>query len=298
MKTCYPQLKAQLLTLLPCTLKTATAIDGLGLIRRDLPVTDESCIYRPMIEFIIQGERKSTVGSDTLAYGAGEFMVAGIDTPCIISDIRVAPDTPFLGINLGLDLALITQLMLEMETGSIRNESHKGLCITPATPALADAFLRLLRLLESPRHIPILAPMIIREIHYYLLTGPLGEYLQAIATEGSHSQRIAQSVSWLRAHFLDPLDINGLADSAHMSLSTFHRHFRKVTSYSPLQYQKRLRLYEAQRLMLVEHLDATSTAFQVGYESISQFNREYKREFGNPPQRDVDRMRFSGIELD
>lgn len=293
----YTQLTGRLLSLLQGTQKSDTAIDGLALIRRDRPVRDESCIYQPMIEFIVQGRRKTTVGDQRLEYGAGEFMVAGVDTPCLISDIKTDTDEPFLCVDLVLDLNLITELAVSTEAGGVPGSTHKGICVTPADPELVDALLRLIRLLDTPQHIPALAPLIIREMHFYLLVGPMGEYLRALATEGTHSQRISQSVHWLRQNYLEPLEIDWLAERAAMSVSTFHRHFRKVTSFSPLQYQKRLRLYEAQRLMLVEHRDVTTTAFQVGYESTSQFNREYKREFGYPPLRDVERMRHSGIEL-
>ncbi|AIR65376.1 AraC family transcriptional regulator [Cedecea neteri] len=293
----YAELRERLLYLLPDTQKTATVIDGLGLIRRDRPVRDESCIYQPMIEFIVQGQRKTVIGSQQLEYGVGQFMVAGVDTPCLLSDIKTDADEPFLCVNLELNLSLITELAVELEVGGVsESDNHKGICITPCTPELVDALLRLLQLLERPGHIPFLAPLFIREMHFYLLAGPLGAYLRALATEGSHSQRIAQAVHWLRGNYLEPLKIEWLADCAHMSVSTFHRHFRKVTSFSPLQYQKRLRLYEAQRLMLAEHQDATTAAFQVGYESTSQFNREYKREFGSPPLRDIERMRSSGLD--
>lgn len=295
----YAQLKEWLLRLLPDEQKTTTPLEDLGLIRRDRPVLDESCIYQPIIELIVQGSRQSLIGSERLEYGKGQLMVAGVDIPCIINEVIAAPDEPFLGLSLPLNLSLITQLSVELELNTpTDSSSHKGICITGSTLEIADAFLRLLRLLASPQHIPALAPMIIREIHYYLLTGPLSQYLRALATEGTNSQRIAQAVTRLRQQFLEPLVIEDLANHAHMSLSTFHRHFRKVTSYSPLQFQKRLRLYEAQRLMLVENLDATSAAFRISYESTSQFNREYKREFGLPPQRDIDRMRTAGMVLE
>jgi len=294
MKTIYGHLKQRLQDLLPATGKTSSSINGLELIRRDRAARDESCIYQPAIEFIVQGQMESLTGNERLEYGEGQIMVTGIDAPCIINDIKVAVDAPFLCIDLILDLPLITEISVNMGTINPCN-SHKGICVIPSTPEIADAFLRLIRLLNTPQHIEVLAPLLIREIHYYLLIGEMGEYLRALATEGSHNQRVAKSVSWLRDNFLAPLDIDQLANLAHMSVSTFHRHFRKVTSFSPLQFQKRLRLYEAQRLMLVENIDGTTAAFQVGYESASQFNREYKREFGNPPQRDVDRMRIVSI---
>lgn len=299
MNSLYAQLQERLLQLLPRALKSDTSIEGLGLIRRDVTLRDESCIYRPVIEVIVQGSIQSVIGNERLEYGEGQFMVAGVDTPCIIREVKAEPGSAFLAISLALDVALITELVAQTKLpGAPSDQSHKGICITPAMPEVGDAFLRLLRLLDSPQHLPALAPMIIREIHYYLLNGPLSDYLRALATQGTHSQRIAQSVAWLREHFLQPLVIEHLAEQAHMSPSTFHRHFRKVTSYSPLRFHKRLRLYEAQRLMLVKELDAAAAAFHVGYESASQFNREYKREFGEPPQRDIARMRIAEIVLD
>lgn len=298
MKQAYLALINRLLETLPVAQDVVTDIPGLRLIRRDQPVRDESCIYRPMIEFIAQGVRQSAIGDQRMEYGAGQFMVAGIDTPCIISDVKICPEEPFLCLDLELDLALIAQMTSTLvPCGEPLNGKHDGLCLTDATPAMIDVLLRLIGLLGRPQDIAALAPLFIQELHYYLLTCPVGLYLRDLATEGSHSQRISQSVNWLRANFLEPIEIQQLAEQASMSVSTFHRHFRKVTSFSPLQYQKRLRLYEAQRLMLVENKDATTTAFNVGYESTSQFNREYKREFGYPPLKDVARMRQSGIVL-
>lgn len=165
------------------------------------------------------------------------------------------------------------------------------MAVAEVDPDVLDAFLRLAELNEKPEQIPVLAPMIIREIHYRLLIGPQGERLRMVNTLGTQSNQIAKSITWLRDNYREPLQVDKLARKLNMATSTFHKHFRQVTSLSPLQYQKRLRLYEAQRLMLSENEDAAVAALAVGYESPTQFNREYKRLFGEPPHRHVSRLK-------
>ena len=163
--------------------------------------------------------------------------------------------------------------------------------IAETDEALLDAFYRLISLLDRPERQKIMAPMIINDIHYLLLTSPLGDILRSVNTKGSRNNQIADAIAWLKENYRQPLKIEELAHKFNMAESSFYRHFSKVTSLSPLQYQKRLRLYEAQRLMLSENLDAANAAYEVGYESASQFNREYKRMFGMPPKTNVNRMK-------
>ncbi|MFE4711037.1 AraC family transcriptional regulator N-terminal domain-containing protein [Paenibacillus sp. NPDC056722] len=297
--TIYEQLTEKLLRLLPEPQKADTALDGLVLLRRDVPTQDESNIYRPVIGLIVQGRKRTIFGNGEMEYGEGEFMVSGVDMPCINSEIEASPQAPFLSLSLPLDLSQIAQLATEVPLdGKVDTNDHWGICSATSTLEIAGCFLRLISLLENPERIPILAPLIIREIHYHLIIGPLGGCLRAIGTQGTPINRVAQAITWLRNHFQEPLLIENLANQVHMSESTFNRHFRKVTSYSPLRFQKRLRLYEAQRLMLFDNLDATTASFKVGYESPTQFSREYKREFGEPPHRDISRMRAAGMLLD
>ena len=215
-------------------------------------------------------------------------MVAGVDLPSVSYITVASPERPFLGLSLSLDKYLIAQLAAEIPPSSkLGNGSFRGISIAKVDPDVLDAFLRLAELHDKPGQIPVLAPLVIREIHYRLLIGPHGERLRMLNTHGTQSNQIAKTITWLRKNYKEPLQVNELARKANMATSTFHRHFREVTTLSPLQFQKRLRLYEAQRLMLTEDEDAAVACLAVGYESPTQFNREYKRLFGEPPHRHV-----------
>jgi transcriptional regulator GlxA family with amidase domain len=193
---------------------------------------------------------------------------------------------------LTFDMRVVAQLMADSQLPAPRSQqSGRGMATGEVTPELVNAFLRLINLLNNEQDIPILAPVIQREIIYRLLTGDQGARLRQIAAAGSQSQQIARAIEWLKGNFAEQLRIDDLAEKASMSTSTFHHHFRSMTALSPLQYQKQLRLQEARRLMLADRLDAASAAFQVGYESPSQFSREYSRQFGAPPLRDISSLR-------
>ncbi len=292
------RLKTKLLELLPEPGRIQTAVDGMFLSRRDTVSPQESCFYRPTVGVVVQGFKRSVIGSEEYEYGEGHCMVAGVDMPSVNRIIAASKDKPFLALSIKLDRYLITQLAAEVQpTPKSGNDSYRGVAIAAVTPEVLDAFLRLVELLDNPERIPVLAPMITREIHYHLLTGPQGGCLRLVSTLGTQSNQIAQAINWLRENYRDPLQIEALAKRVNMAESTFHRHFRQVTTLSPLQFQKRLRLYEAQRLMLAEDEDAATAALAVGYESATQFNREYKREFGEPPYRDVSKMRSAGLSI-
>lgn len=184
---------------------------------------------------------------------------------------------------------MITQLAAQIPARHVPATGNS--VISPSDPEVLKAFLRLLELEDKPEQIPVLSPMIVREIHFRLLAGPQGNLLRTISTLGTQSNRVAQAIAWIRNNFKDPLEVDTLAGKVHMSLPTFRKHFKLVTSMSPTEYHKRLRLYEAQRLMLEENTDATNASYAVGYESPNQFNREYKRLFGDPPQRNVSQLR-------
>lgn len=290
------RLKEKLLQWLPGQGRIGTAVNGLFLSRRDIANQAESCFYRPTAGIVVQGAKRSVIGNEEYQYGEGYCMLAGVDMPSVNHITDASPEKPFLALSIKLDRYLVTQLAAEVPVGLKKgNRSHSGVAVAPASIDILDAFLRLVNLLDTPERIPVLEPMIIREIHYHLLTGPQGNCLRLVSTLGTQTNRIAQAISWLRENYREPLIIERLASRVNMAESTFHRHFRKVTSLSPLQFQKRLRLYEAQRLMLAEDNDAATAALEVGYESATQFNREYKRQFGEPPHRDISRMRDAGI---
>lgn len=284
-------LKEKLMSWLPEKGSCITAIKGLAIFRHDEADICENCFYKPSVGVIVQGFKRSVIGNEEYRYGENHSLVTGVDIPAISHIMTASPEHPFLSVSLELDKYLITQLLTEIKYDlSPMNHSLKGISVEKVNPDILNAFLRLTELLDNPEQIPVLAPMIIREIHYRLLTGPQGEYLRMISTQGTRSNQIADAIAWLKENYKSQLQIDALAERINMAPSTFHRHFKQVTTLSPLQFQKRLRLYEAQRLMLTNNVDAGIAALEVGYESATQFNREYKRLFGQPPRRDVNRL--------
>ncbi len=285
-------LKEKLLRRLPEAGRCPTAIDGFMISRRHDAKELENCVYKPLVAVVVQGSKRSVIGSEEYRYGENHCLVIGVDLPSANHVLVASPERPFLAVTLDLDPYLITQLAAEVppaaKTGA---RSYKGMAVAAVDPDVLDAFLRLMELLDRPEQIPVLAPMIVREIHYRLLIGPQGERLRTVNTLGTQSNQIAKSITWLKDNYREPLQVDELARKVHMATSTFHRHFRQVTTLSPLQFQKCLRLYEAQRLMLVQNEDAAVAGSAVGYESPTQFNREYKRMFGEPPHRHVNQMR-------
>lgn len=285
-------LKEKLLSRLPGPGRFPTAIEGFMIARRHDSKELENCVYKPLVAVVVQGSKRSVIGSEEYRYGENHCLVIGVDVPSANHVITASPEQPFLAVTLDLDKYLITQLAAEVPPSSTPgNDAYKGIAVAKVDPDVLDAFLRLVELLDRPEQIPVLAPLIIREIHYRLLIGPQGERLRMVNTLGTQSNQIARTITWLRDNYKAPLQVDALARKANMATSTFHRHFRQVTTISPLQFQKHLRLYEAQRLMLVENEDAAIAAMAVGYESPTQFNREYKRMFGEPPHRHVNRLR-------
>ncbi len=272
--------------------KQETAIPRLSLFRRTAPTEPISSMYEPSICLITQGAKRILLGEDTYVYDAHHFLITSMDLPTVVQVIEASPEKPYLGLRLKLDLREVSQLMVDSNLPPPRaQQSGRGMAIGEATLPLFIAFQRLIDLLAEPKDIPILAPLIQREIIYRLLVGDQGVRLRQIASTGSQGNQIAQAVEWLKGNFTRPLRVDDLAKQVNMSTSTLHHHFRALTAMSPLQYQKWLRLNEARRLMLTENHDASTAAFQVGYESPSQFSREYGRLFGTPPLRDITNLR-------
>jgi AraC-like DNA-binding protein len=269
-----------------------TAISALSLSRRDAPTQPTSYMYEPSVCVIAQGAKRVLLGDDTYVLDVHHFLITSVDLPTVVQIIKASQEKPYLGLILKLDRREIAQLMVDSNLPPPRaQQSSRGMAIGEVTLPLLTAFQRLIDLLAEPKDIPILAPIIQREMMYRLLVGDQGARLHQIASAGSQSHQIARAIDWLKSHYTLPLRIDDLAAHVHMSTSTFHHHFRALTAMSPLQYQKWLRLNEARRLMLTERLDAATAAFQVGYESPSQFSREYRRVFGAPPLRDVTYLR-------
>jgi len=271
-----------------------TAIPALTLHRRAAPTEPLHCIYHLGLGVVAQGGKQVILGRESLSYMPGQSMLTTIDLPVVSHVTHATSREPFLGMMLRLDARAILQLAAEMNAPRRQRDAvYRTVSIETLGADLLDALLRLVKLLEQPDLVPHLAPLIQQEITVRLLIGPHGPHLRHIVTVGSPSQQIATAVAWLKQNFVEAFRVDDLADRAHMSPSTFRQHFRSITGVSPLQYQKQLRLQEARQLMLNENHDAGSAAGQVGYESPSQFSREYSRLFGAPPQRDVSRMRLA-----
>jgi AraC-like DNA-binding protein len=272
----------------------ATAIPALSLHRRRAPTEPLHCIYGLGLGVIAQGGKQVLLSDEVINYTAGQSMLTTIDLPVVSHVARASLREPFLALMLTLDTRLITQLTSEMDVAQRpRDRSYPSISVEPLDEALVDALVRLVELLEEPTLVPSLAPLIQQEIIVRLLAGPHGARLRRLVAAGSPSQQIAKTVAWLKRNFTQTLVVDELAARAHMSPSTFRQHFRASTGTSPLQFQKQLRLQEARQLMLSQNLDASNAGGLVGYESPSQFSREYSRLFGAPPQQDVKRLRLS-----
>ncbi|WP_192456732.1 AraC family transcriptional regulator [Musicola keenii] len=271
-----------------------TLIPALKL-RRCSSITDPTpCIYGLGLVLIVQGGKRITQGDEIFEYGAGQSLITTVDMPVVAYVTRASTAEPFLGMWLELDARLIAQLAAEMEFATpLPASTTRGISLVALEPGLQDALTRLLRLLAEPALIPLLAPLIQQEIVVRLLNGGHSAGLRRLVAIGSPSQQIAKVIAWLKQHYTENVLMDELAAKAHMSPSTFRQHFRAVVGVSPLQYLKNLRLLDARQLMLNENLDAGSAATRVGYESASQFSREYSRLFGDPPNRDIKRMRES-----
>lgn len=268
-----------------------SSIKGVRFFRRNKPTPPQCCFYKPMAILVLQGKKQTNLGTESFTYTTGQCVIAGIDIPSAGKIIEASPDKPFLTLIIELDSRLIAELLPDIPTAENLLVSKRGMGIMKANDNLLDAFERLLNIEQSPEKHKIMVPMILKEIHYLLLTSPLGNLLRTVYTKGTQSNQIAKAVIWLREHYKQPLKIPELAKQVNMTESTFYRHFLKVTSLSPLQYQKRLRLYEAQHLMLTENKDAGTAGYLVGYKNEAQFNREYKRMFGLPPKSHISQIK-------
>jgi AraC-like DNA-binding protein len=274
----------------------ATAVDGLTLIRFSRPTAPTHGLVEPALCIVAQGKKRTVAGDRTLAYDAEKFLVVSADTPIVGQVIEASAEEPYLCLKLDLDPATITELLIDVGgLGGGASEADASLSVTRLTPELVDAATRLVRLLGSPDDIRVLAPMIRREILYRVLQTDQATRLQQIAVAESRLQQVNRAIGWIKANYRDSFAIETLAAEARMSPSSLHVHFKAVTAMSPLQYQKQLRLQEARRLMLAEAMDAATAGHRVGYDSPSQFSREYARTFGAPPLRDVARLKAGDL---
>lgn len=262
-----------------------TPVPGLTVIRITEPSGLVHAIFQPLVCLVLQGAKQVTVGTDSIVLNAGDSMLITVDIPTVSQVVRASADKPYVSLVMHLDPAVIAELTLQMKAAPSADGS--AIRNAPTDHEVSDAALRLMRLLDRPESVPVLHGQLVRELHYWLLTGRHGADIRRLGWPDGHVQRITRAVTILRQEFTQPLPVERLAAAAGMSASSFHEHFRSVTSLSPRQFQKQLRLIEARRLMMSEGATASSAAFAVGYQSVSQFTREYGRMFGIPPARDA-----------
>jgi len=269
-----------------------TAIPELSLHRRSAATEPLHCIYGLGVGITVSGQKRVALGDEVFDYSAGQSLLTTADLPVVTHITRASAAQPFMGLMLRLDPRAIVQAAAEMALPQpAKDNTHRAMSLGDLDPTLLGAVTRLVELLDEPRLMPQLAPLLQQEILVRLLAGRHGPQLQRLVAVGSPSQQVAQSMAWLKMNFMRPVLADDLAASAHMSPSTFRQHFRAVAGMSPMQYLKQLRLQEARQLMLNQGIDAGTAGVRVGYESASQFSREYARLFGAPPLRDIRRMR-------
>jgi AraC-like DNA-binding protein len=269
-----------------------TTIDRLALIRSSREELPNQMIYRPALCIVAQGAKQVIFGDDVFDYGEMQALVVSVELPAFARVTRACQDEPFLGITLEFDIGAMRLVMSELDAPPKANSDiGLGVFVQDLNGPLADCLLRLIQMLGTPDAIPILYPSVMREICFWLLTGPNGGEVCKLALPTRHTRRMAEAIYFLRKNFVRPVRIEELAAAARMSPSSFHQHFKMLTSMTPLQYQKHLRLLEARRLMVAGGTSVTDTAYQVGYESASQFSREYARMFGLPPKRDATELK-------
>jgi AraC-like DNA-binding protein len=269
-----------------------TAVHSLQLARSTRAGELAQVVYEPSLCMILQGRKQVQLGDELYEYDESRHLVASVDLPVTGRVVEAGVERPYLGVVLKLDPVEIAALVAQADGVAVMPPPSRGLSVSRSGPALLDAMLRLVSLLDQPADIPLLAPLIQREILYRLLCSEQGGMLRHIGVADSHGHRVSKAIAWLRQNFHRPLRIEHIAREVHLSPSALHHHFKAVTAMSPLQYQKQLRLQEARRLMLTDVIDAATAGHRVGYESPSQFSREYSRLFGAPPMRDVERVRL------
>ncbi len=267
----------------------ATPVEGLVILREMAPTMLQYAVSKPMVALVLQGGKRVSMGSRSFDFGAGESLLITTDVPTVSQITKASTILPYYSLVLELDPAIVADLVGQI--GPAPFEADQPVRVDPTEVEIADAALRLLRLFDRPSTLAVLGQQLRRELHYWLLSGRHGGAIRALGVTDSHAQRIARAVALLRTHYAEPVRIEALAEAAGMSLSAFHVHFRNITSLTPLQFQKQLRLIEARRRMLALGTAISDAAYGVGYESVPQFTREYGRMFGQPPARDIRQAR-------
>jgi AraC-like DNA-binding protein len=272
-----------------------TALPSLALSRGSTPTLCMPAVYQPCLAIVVQGRKRTVLNNEVFQYDALNYLVVSVTLHGMGQVLEATPEHPFLSIRLNLDLEEIARLVLELgDRGPSPAAADRGLFVARLDEPLLDAVLRMVKLLETPEDIDVLAPVIQREIYYRILRGDLGSRLVDLAQSEGGNHRVVRAIEWLKQHYVTPLRIEALADAVHMSPSALHHRFKAVTAMSPLQYQKHLRLHEARRLMFADGVECAAAGHRVGYESASQFSREYRRLFGAPPRSEIARLREAG----
>ncbi|BAK68005.1 putative AraC family transcriptional regulator [Sphingobium sp. SYK-6] len=275
----------------PATGMYGTSVGCLSLFRADRPTLPIPSVYKASLCLIAQGAKRVSLHDHSLVYDASHYLVVSVDLPLTGHIIEAREGAPYLCCQIDLDLSALADLIIAQGL-TARAAPTPALAVYPSDPDLIDAACRLVKLLDQPQAVPTLAPLIEREILYRLLTGPHGATLRHLAAADSHLSQVSRAIARIRGQFREQLRIRDIAAAAGMSESSLHEHFKAITRMTPLEYQKQLRLQEARRLMLAEGVSAGSAGFAVGYDSPSQFSREYRRLFGAPPRQDIDRMQM------
>lgn len=262
-----------------------TPIPGVFILSETAPSILQFAITKPLLALVLQGRKRVTMGSHTFDFGMGESLLVTMDVPTVSQVITASAATPYYSFVVELDAAVITELVGDMD--KLEASPDLPVRVDQIEEDVAETALHLLKLLDRPHALKMLGRQLVRELHYWLLSGRYGKSMRALGNTDSHARRIARAVEIIRAKYDQPLRIKTLADAAGMSISVFHKHFRNVTTLTPLQFQKQLRLVEARKLMLVQGAAISTAAHRVGYESVTQFTREYSRMFGQPPARSI-----------
>jgi AraC-like DNA-binding protein len=290
-------LTARVARLAPVDGTHQAAFPSLALTRGSKPTVCMPTVCQPSLGIVVQGRKRALLNDEVFYYDALNYLVVSVTLPMMGQVVEATPEHPYLGLRLDLDLEEIARLLLELgDRGAAPVAADCALFVARMDEALLDAVLRMVKLLDAPEDIAVLAPAVQREIYYRVLRGELGQRLVDLAECEGGNHRIVRAIEWLKRRYAEPLRIEDLADAVHMSPSALHHRFKAVTAMSPLQYQKQLRLHEARRLMFADGIECATAGHRVGYESPSQFSREYRRLFGAPPRIEIARLRDSGVE--
>jgi AraC-like DNA-binding protein len=290
------ELSARVARLAPFDGTHQSVLPSLALTRSSVPTVCMPTIYQPCLGIVVQGRKSALLNDEVFHYDALNYLVVSVTLPGMGQVLEATPEHPYLSLRLNLDLEEIARLVLELgDRGASPAAADRGLFVARLDEPLLDAVLRMVKLLDTPEDIGVLAPVVQREIYYRMLRGELGSRLVDLAQCEGGNHRIVRAIEWLKQHYAVSLRIEELADAVHMSPSALHHRFKAVTAMSPLQYQKHLRLHEARRLMFADGIESATAGHRVGYESASQFSREYRRLFGAPPRSEIARLRETGV---